>query len=492
MGSDSGSSTGPLNLRSVPCHVLDGDEDEFLLGRKTMRDIGVDIDRLFEHLADGDRVNEADGDDVSDNDTELHFAVDMEDIHRHLDRMLDEAREAGFELSLLEELRALVYEYADVWRAHIGADPPADVEPLKNGLVKRTNASRWACPDLPVKKPHSDDFRCTMDYRPANKWTVALAGATPNLVVVIQSVKGAYAFGLFDLFKGFWQLPLHPISQELYSFVTEDGVFTPTRVPQGASDSATHFQLQMQDRFRDMLYDNLLGGSTTCCFSRRHRRSASEFAFAATAAALQQLFCTANWLRDSMVDYARTVHPLQAKLEDVMARRGRRKSQLTGVDLTWTDEDKDAFSAVVDLLATSNKQHFADKDARVCLLTDASSTGWSTVVSQVRHWDREKSVAEQTHELLVCRGGQFTGAQLNWSIIEKEAYPVVRACADLAYLLDREKGIHIYCDHANLVYIFAPDKTAKAHLCGKLQRCKWWGSATRSSISAAMTTCGPI
>ncbi|KAE9042606.1 hypothetical protein PR002_g3826 [Phytophthora rubi] len=547
---------GPLNLRSVPCLVLDGDEDEFLLGRKTMQDIGIDIDRLFEQLAGGDRVNEADGDDVSDNDTELHFAVDMEDIHRHLDRMLDEAREAGFEPLLLEELRTLVYEYADVWRVHIGADPPADVEPLvaqlrpgaqpyrsgirkypepqrkflrefvkeleKNGLVKRNNASRWACPALPVKKPHSDDFRCTMDYRPANKWTVALAGATPNLVVAIQSVKGAYAFGLFDLFKGFWQLPLHHISQEFYSFVTEDGVFTPTRVPQGASDSATHFQLQMQDCFRDMLYDNLLvwiddlllfaktpeeylaklreffavlrarrlklNAKKCLLFSKqvtwcgkvvdgegiRHSPERLEalvnLPLPPTAAALQQFLCAANWLRDSMVDYARTVHPLQAKLKDVMARRGRRKSQLAGVDLTWTDEDKDAFSAVVGLLATSNKQHFADKDARVRLLTDASNTGWSIVVSQVRHWDEEKSVAEQAHERLVCHGGHFTGAQLNWSIIEKEAYPVVRACADLAYLLDREKGIHIYCDHANLVYIFAPDKTVKAPLRGKLQR----------------------
>ncbi|GMF14713.1 unnamed protein product [Phytophthora fragariaefolia] len=525
---------GPLNLRNVPCLVQDGDEDEFLLGGKTMRDIGIDIDRLFEQLADGDRVNEADGNDVSDNDTELHFAMDMEDNHRHFDRMLDEAREAGFEPSLLEEFRALVYEYADVWRVHIGADPPAAVEPLvaqlrpgaqpyrsgtrkypepqrkflrefvkeleKNGLVNRNNASRWACPALPVKKPHSDDFRCTMDYRPANKWTVALAGATPNLVIVIQSVKGAYAFGLFDLFKRFWQLSLHPISQELYSFVTEDGVFTPTRVPQGASDSATHFQLPMQDRFRDMLYDNLLVWiDDLLLFAKtleeylaklreffavlRSRRlklnakkcllfSASEFALPPTAAALQQFLCAANWLRDSMVDYARTVHPLQAKLEDVMARRGRRKSQLAGVDLTWTDEDKDAFSAVVDLLATPNKQHFADKDARVYLLTDASSTGWAIVVSQVRHWDGQKSVSEQTHELLVCRSGQCTGAQLNWSIIEKEAYPVVRACADLAYLLDRVKGFHIYCDHANLVYIFAQEEyqTGNAIAAIKFQR----------------------
>ncbi|OWZ06871.1 hypothetical protein PHMEG_00020818 [Phytophthora megakarya] len=34
----------------------------------------------------------------------------------------------------------------------------------------------------------------------------------PNFVVVVQNIKGSYAFGLFDLFKGFWLLPLHPSS----------------------------------------------------------------------------------------------------------------------------------------------------------------------------------------------------------------------------------------------------------------------------------------
>ncbi|EGZ23260.1 hypothetical protein PHYSODRAFT_374107, partial [Phytophthora sojae] len=124
-------------------------------------------------------------------------------------------------------------------------DPSADVEPLKvqlradaqpyrsgtrkypelqrkflrdfvrelerHGLVRRNNASHWACPALPVKKPHSNEYRCTTD-------TVPLAGATPNLSTATQSVKGAYGFGLYDLFKGFWQLPLDPESQELFSF----------------------------------------------------------------------------------------------------------------------------------------------------------------------------------------------------------------------------------------------------------------------------------
>ncbi|OWZ15877.1 hypothetical protein PHMEG_00010415 [Phytophthora megakarya] len=63
-----------------------------------------------------------------------------------------------------------------------------------------------------------------------------------------------------------------------------------------------------------------------------------------------------------MVDYARVVHPLQAKVDGVMSRRGRRKRQLTGVDLEWPDDDVAAFTSVVDPLSTSNNQHFVDKD----------------------------------------------------------------------------------------------------------------------------------
>ncbi|OWY94489.1 hypothetical protein PHMEG_00035758, partial [Phytophthora megakarya] len=283
---------GPLHLAGVPCLVMDGNEDKFLLGRQTMQDIGIDIDRLFEQLSGGNSISDAEEDEIMNETPQLTFTVDKKQIDEYLNKMLNAAKEAGFEPPLLGALRALVFEFADVWRINIGADPPADVEPLKvrlrdgaepyrsgtrkypelqraflrdfvrelerNGLVRRNNSSRWACPALPVKKPYSDEYRCTIDYRPTNKCTVPVAGATPNLAAVTQSVKDAYGFGLFDLFKGFWQLPLHTESQELFSFVTEDGVFTPTRVPQGASDSAMHFQLQMQECFREMLYHSLL------------------------------------------------------------------------------------------------------------------------------------------------------------------------------------------------------------------------------------------
>jgi hypothetical protein len=187
-----------------------------------------------------------------------------------------------------------------------------------------------------------------------------------------------------------------------------------------------------------------------------------------TAAALQGFLCAINWLRESMVDYARLAGPLQEKLEKVMAARGRRKTQLAGVDLPWSKDEEAAFKVVLSMLATSTKTYFAGPSADVCLFTDASNVGWAVVLTQVKDWQPEQPVVEQLHKLLVCRACLFKGAEANWSVIE--AYSVVRACSDLAYLLEREKGFRIYCDYANLIQVFSPKKEVKAHVRGKPQR----------------------
>ncbi|KAE9026859.1 hypothetical protein PR001_g12099, partial [Phytophthora rubi] len=66
--------------------------------------------------------------------------------------------------------------------------------------------------------------------------------------------------------------------------------------------------------------------------------------------------------------------------------------------------------------------------------------------------------------------GTFHGASRNWSVIEKEGYPIVRACSELDYLLIRDKGFKMFTDHRNLIYIFAPGSEIKKHIRGKLLR----------------------
>jgi transposase InsO family protein len=111
---------------------------------------------------------------------------------------------------------------------------------------------------------------------------------------------------------------------------------------------------------------------------------------------------------------------------------------------------------------------YPDPAKQLCLLTDASDTGWGLVVTQVPKWTREAPVQEQQHELLICMGGSFTGSALNWSVIEKESYPIIHACDKLEYLQLRPQGFKLYCDHRNIIHLFAPSKELKKHVRGKL------------------------
>ena len=48
-----------------------------------------------------------------------------------------------------------------------------------------------------------------------------------------------------DCLQGYWQSPLAEEASEYFTFVTGDGLFTPTRVPQGVMNATSYFQVMM-------------------------------------------------------------------------------------------------------------------------------------------------------------------------------------------------------------------------------------------------------
>ncbi|KAF1328445.1 hypothetical protein FI667_g6871, partial [Globisporangium splendens] len=545
---------GPVNILAVKCLVLNAQGDEFLLGRVTLKSLGIDVERMFEQLAASPN-NEDAPDNLAE---EPSLGVDSNtEIENLLGKMVDEAVENGFPAERRGELAALVKEFRDCWRVRIAPDDAARLEPLKVqlkdgatpfrckprrypplqsqflreytqqleafGLIRKNNQSRWACAAVPVKKPGSkDEFRITTDYRPLNSMTVPIAGTTPILSVVTSAVKGSFGFASFDMLKGFWQLPLHGESQEIFSFMTEDTIYTPTRVPQGATDSALHFQNQMQFAFEPLLYHSLLvwiddvivyaanvteflqvlrkffeilnefnlklNAMKSQLFQHQvkwcgklisgdgvehdpERISAlQELPLPSTAADLQYFLCASNWMRDSIVDYASHAAPLQAKLDLALQGSGRRRTAGLRIPLVWTAEEEKCFNSVLLVIGNSVPLSFPSVEHEICMFTDASDHDWAVVLTQVAEWDSSVPVHEQKHQLLVCKGGVFRNAQLNWSIVEKEAFPIVMACTNLEYLLQRSRGFRLYCDHANLIAIFSPSTEIKKHIRAKLQR----------------------
>jgi hypothetical protein len=78
------------------------------------------------------------------------------------------------------------------------------------------------------------------------------------LEVVLDHLAGASVSFPLDFFKCYWQFKLGPESQEMFFVLTDQRVYTPTRVLMDGSDSVAYCQATVQAMFDDILYRGLL------------------------------------------------------------------------------------------------------------------------------------------------------------------------------------------------------------------------------------------
>jgi hypothetical protein len=64
----------------------------------------------------------------------------------------------------------------------------------------------------------------------------------PNLQDKLHDPHGSEGFATLDFCQGYWQIPLQKDSQDCPSFITPDGVYTPTSVLHGTRNATIHLQ----------------------------------------------------------------------------------------------------------------------------------------------------------------------------------------------------------------------------------------------------------
>ncbi|KAF1334466.1 Gag/polymerase/env polyprotein, partial [Globisporangium splendens] len=158
-----------------------------------------------------------------------------------------------------------------------------------------------------------------------------------------------------------------------------------------------------------------------------------------TIVQLQCFVCVSDWLHDSLIDYSRIVAPLQAKLDAEKKRVGRHNRNALQMATSLSAEELNAYFVVIQLIRSSTPLTFPSPERGLRVFTDTSLTGWSIVLTQVEDWNLELPVKLQRHRVVLCKDGNFKGAQLNWANVEKEAFLVVKACSEFEYILQREK-----------------------------------------------------
>ncbi|KAE9082320.1 hypothetical protein PF006_g26930 [Phytophthora fragariae] len=179
--------------------------------------------------------------------------VALSELVSTLEKRFEVATSMGLRLEPQAKLRGMLRVRLNCFRLEFGDDPPVKVAPLKvrlkpdatptkaqprrlppndrdflerhvaklleKKLVYRNTRSRWASAPRIVRKKEQDydptaDPRMPVDTRAVNDRTEAMPWPMPILEVVVGELEGAKVFFVLDWFRGYWQLPLHPDSQE--------------------------------------------------------------------------------------------------------------------------------------------------------------------------------------------------------------------------------------------------------------------------------------
>jgi hypothetical protein len=375
---------------------------------------------------------------------------------------------------------------------------------VKLGVMRKAvkRARNWTSPIISLKKPDGD-YRHVLNLKLANERTKVLSEGLPRIDELHASIPpSAKWFGKLDMRKGYWLVPLTDEACMRFGVSTSKGVYEFTRMPMGSVNAAGHFQRIMEEMFgevKNVLYyqdDLLLWGeneedyletlrSVFKILSNHDLRlnpdkvtlAAREVVFCGSlvshkgisvdperisgllrlekptrASELQNLLCSASWIRKHIPDFARIVAPLQERLKAITRENGtQRQSALKRIKLDLNIEESKALEALKTALINSITLARPRKDMDTILMTDASDSHYSIMISQTAKEEREMPVHERAHAPLMFISGGFKENQVRWHTIDKELFPIYAACKKFQCLLETERPIEIYSDNNSVV-----------------------------------------
>ncbi|ESK82587.1 reverse transcriptase-rnase h-integrase, partial [Moniliophthora roreri MCA 2997] len=125
-------------------------------------------------------------------------------------------------------------------------------ENLQKGYIRKSK-SPMASPFFFVAKKEKGALRPTQDYRELNKGTIKNAYPLPLISELLDKLKGATIFTKLDLRNGYNNVRIKDGDQWKAAFKTNRGLFEPTVMFFGLSNSPATFQAFMNDILSDFI-----------------------------------------------------------------------------------------------------------------------------------------------------------------------------------------------------------------------------------------------
>ncbi len=118
---------------------------------------------------------------------------------------------------------------------------------LEMGVIEESR-SDWASPIVLVPKTDGS-VRFCVDYRKVNAVSKFDAYPMPRVDELLDRLGTARFYSTLDLTKGYWQIPLSPLSKEKSAFTTPFGLHQFVTLPFGLFGAPATFQLNLSFHF---------------------------------------------------------------------------------------------------------------------------------------------------------------------------------------------------------------------------------------------------
>ena len=127
---------------------------------------------------------------------------------------------------------------------------------LKLGVIE-PGCGPWASPMTQVPKMSEGKqtgIRDCHDLRVVNSRIPRDVYPLPNIADIFDALQGAQFMCASDLYKGFWQLRVHPDTRDLFGFATQQGLFRFVVLPFGFANAPAIFQRLMDTTLAGLLW----------------------------------------------------------------------------------------------------------------------------------------------------------------------------------------------------------------------------------------------